>query len=251
MPATCSRDCHWRSSRRTGAPLCAAELTTTIRAPRSAICVRSRNASRKWPRWLVANRTSSPFGEVRVRGLGHPGVRDQQVDRPGDRVGERRHRVELAQVESARTRSSPVASGASSRATASPASTSRTPSTTSAPAMARARAVSTPMPDDAPVSTASRPRRSAVRATSSAVVSHPKRLVAPGSRSARPGCSPTSAPACRSRSRRPTCTGRWPAAAGSRRPCRRRPAAVAHHVERRQHGLARGWSRSARPRSRG
>ena len=177
-PAMCSRDCHWRSSRCTGAPLCAAELTTTIRAPRSAICVVQPQREQEVPEVVGREPHVEPVGEVRVGCLGHSRVRDQQIDRPGDPVGERRHRVELAQVERA-----PPGARRSRRARGRgrpprPPSASRTPSTTSAPASARPRAVSTPMPDDAPVSTASRPRRSADRAISSAVVSYPNGLIA-------------------------------------------------------------------------
>ena len=69
-----------------------------------------------------------------------------------------------------------------SAATAWPAATSRTARVTSAPVRARARAVSTPMPDAAPVTTARRPVRSTPRTTSSAVVANPNGVVTRGMR---------------------------------------------------------------------
>src|SRR6201991_52961 len=61
-----------------------------------------------------------------------------------------------------------------SAATRSPASVLRTASVTAAPASASARAVSTPIPDDAPVTMARLPDRSTPARTSAAVDSKPK-----------------------------------------------------------------------------
>ena len=132
-----------------------------------------------------------PVGEMRVGRLGHARVRDQQVDRPGDRVGEGRHRVRGRADRVPRRGRAPVRVG---REVAGHRFACRDVAHTEHDVGAREgepRAVSTPMPDDAPVSTASRPRRSAARATSSAVVSRPEALN-------RPDCSPTSVRASRS-----------------------------------------------------
>ena len=59
----------------------------------------------------------------------------------------------------------------------SPASVSRTARVTSAPALANARAVSIPMPDEAPVTIARLPERSMPSITSAAVESNPKSVV--------------------------------------------------------------------------
>src|SRR3954464_37618 len=67
-----------------------------------------------------------------------------------------------------------------SPAVCSPASVLRTASVTVAPAPARARAVSTPMPDAAPVTTTRRPLRSMPAATSAAVDSRPNSVVMSG-----------------------------------------------------------------------
>src|SRR5262249_15758651 len=61
-----------------------------------------------------------------------------------------------------------------SAATRSPASVLRTASVTAAPAPASARAVSTPIPEDAPVMTARLPDRSTPATTSAAVDEKPK-----------------------------------------------------------------------------
>jgi hypothetical protein len=57
-----------------------------------------------------------------------------------------------------------------------PASVSRTASVTSAPALASARAVSTPIPDEPPVTIARAPQRSIPAITSAAVDSNPNRV---------------------------------------------------------------------------
>lgn len=64
-----------------------------------------------------------------------------------------------------------------SAATCSPASGRRTASVTSAPLAARARAVSTPMPEPAPVTIARLPDRSTPSITSEAVLSRPNGVV--------------------------------------------------------------------------
>ncbi len=64
-----------------------------------------------------------------------------------------------------------------SAATRSPLEVSRTASVTDAPATASARAVSTPIPDEAPVTTAVLPDRSTPSMTSAAVVSKPYGVV--------------------------------------------------------------------------
>jgi hypothetical protein len=58
-----------------------------------------------------------------------------------------------------------------------PAARSRTASVTSAPALASARAVSTPMPDEAPVTMARVPARSMPSMTCAAVDSKPNPVV--------------------------------------------------------------------------
>ena len=65
-------------------------------------------------------------------------------------------------------------------ATRAPAVASRTARVTSAPAVASTRAVSAPIPEDAPVTTARRPCRSTPAVTSSAVLEPSKRVVMSG-----------------------------------------------------------------------
>src|SRR5215208_1538131 len=64
--------------------------------------------------------------------------------------------------------------------TRSPAAVSRTSSITAAPALASARAVSTPIPDDAPVTMARLPARSTPEMTSAAVDENPNGVVMRG-----------------------------------------------------------------------
>ena len=88
-------------------------------------------------------------------------------------VGEGTHAVERRQVEDAELERCVGHRLADSGHDASPLSSLRTASTTWAPAAASARAVSSPRPVDAPVTTATLPLRSTPSSTSSVVVCSP------------------------------------------------------------------------------
>ncbi len=95
------------SSKTTGERRWPRELSDTIRAtPAAASASCSVNASAKWPRWLVANCSSHPFGcQLTVGQSHHAGVVDQQMERTApsrDEGGNRRlvGEIEATDVES-------------------------------------------------------------------------------------------------------------------------------------------------------
>ena len=126
-------------------------------------------ARAKWPRWLVANCNSQPSA-VRHSGVAKmPALLTRMCSGPCHEatkasIESRADRSRGATRTAARCRGRPM-----SAAVFSPARMSRTARVTSAPALASARAVSTPMPDEAPVTMARRPVRSTPATTSAAV----------------------------------------------------------------------------------
>ncbi len=165
--------------------MCAVELTETTRAsPRSRAPAVSASwsprESLKWPRWLVAN-CSSRCSEVRNRpGVTTPALLTSRCSGPSQLCAKPSTEPGSARSSAATcSRWLPV-EVVRSWAAAVPASVLRTARVTSAPAQASARAVSRPMPDDAPVTMARTPLRSTSRTTSSDVLMASNRVVISG-----------------------------------------------------------------------
>ena len=110
--------------------------------------------------------------EVQLRYRHHACVVDQDVERSIPARDERG-----TERGSARSSSATMAAPAMSAASRRPAAVSRTANVTSAPAVPSARAVSLPMPDEAPVTIARLPLRSIPAMTSAAVEWAPKQVV--------------------------------------------------------------------------
>ena len=166
-----ARRSKWMSSKTTGERRCALELTDTTRASPAAVRAACRpRASPKWPRWLVANWSSQPSGVWPGSGRAMtPALLTRMCSGPCQAAANAVTEARSARSNAAtRTPPLPVVEEISA-ATRSPAAVSRTARVTSAPAPARARAVSTPMPDAPPVTTVRRPVRSMPATTSSAV----------------------------------------------------------------------------------
>ncbi len=163
------------SSNTTGERMCAPELSATTRAsPRSAApSARARRrpvVSAKCPRWLVANCSSHPSA-VRSRSLRTtPALSTSRCSGPchssASRAGLDRSARSSSTTVGVRTPGIRPISSAASR----PFNRLRTASVTTAPATASARAVSTPRPDDAPVTRARTPSSETPSTTSSAVL---------------------------------------------------------------------------------
>src|SRR3954451_20195190 len=138
-------------------------------APAAASSPWSARARRKCPRWLVANCSSHPCG-VRCCGvIMTPALLTRMSS--GPRQVDAKAATDAGSVTSraaTATSSRPVVA-AMSLAVLAPASVLRTARVTWAPAPASARAVSMPIPDDAPVTMARLPVRSMPATTSAAV----------------------------------------------------------------------------------
>ena len=104
----------------------------------------------------------------------HSGVVDEQMQRPVPGGDERVHGVEVGEVESADPDGLVAGRAADIDSGPLDGGVSRTASITSAPVAASARAVSMPIPDEAPVTIARRPERSTLSVTSQIVDSAPK-----------------------------------------------------------------------------
>src|SRR4051812_8530327 len=138
----------------------------------SASC--SARARAKCPRWLVASCSSHPCG-VRCSGvIITPALLTRMSS--GLSQADAKAATEAGSVTSsaATATSARPAVAAMSAAVRAPASVLRTASVTCAPEPASARAVSMPMPDDAPVTMARLPLRSMPATTSAAVERKPK-----------------------------------------------------------------------------
>src|SRR4051795_13133183 len=152
--------------------LCPVDESATTRAPLpSASSGHSRLASAKCPRWLVANCASQP-GPTRVSGEAMIAALLMRMSTLPPRSSTRSAKP--------RTLSRSPRSSSSTRTRSMPASTSvaccgrRAGTITSAPAPLSARTVSSPRPEEPPVTIASRPPRSMPSSTSAAVLRYPK-----------------------------------------------------------------------------
>src|ERR1700733_5605920 len=157
----------------------ARDLPETTRAPPAARSAGSSpTASRKWPRWLVANCSSCPSGLRRSSGTAiTPALLTRMCSGPArSRINWSTEPRSSRSSRATETAGFPVAARMSA-AVRSAAARSRAATTVSAPAEARARAVSTPMPLAAPVTRARRPCRSMPAITSAAVDSKPNEEV--------------------------------------------------------------------------
>ena len=144
------RFCQLRSSSEIEPPRCAPEATVTTR---SVTCGSSRLVSAKWPRWLVPICNSKP-STVRLSGvLITPALLINMLSSPCQLSAKARTEARSARS-SRRTSQSPGTDSAA----AAPLARSRTAKTTRAPASASARAVGSPIPLLAPVTTTMRPR---------------------------------------------------------------------------------------------
>src|SRR4051812_33478790 len=167
------------SSNTTGERRWPAELTDTILAPSAAASAsRSPTASEKWPRWFEANCNSCPLGAMVSSGVAiTPALFTRMSSGP---VQARTKAATLDRSLRSMTPTSTLWFLVLSRipaATRSPYVVLRTASVTDAPAAASARAVSTPIPDEAPVTIAVLPVRSTPAMTSAAVDSGPNGVV--------------------------------------------------------------------------
>jgi hypothetical protein len=154
------------------------ELTETTRAPPAAASASCSPVARpKWPRWLVANCISQPCG-VRMSGDAIiPALPTRMCRGPSQAAANARTEAGSDSSSGATWMSLLPVVPVMSSAVRSPASVSRTARVTSAPALASARAVSTPMPEAPPVTTARMPVRSMPSTTSAAVEVAPNGVV--------------------------------------------------------------------------
>ena len=164
------------SSNTTGERRCPPELTETTRAsPAAASASCSPTVSAKCPRWLVANCISCPLGDMVSSGTAITPALFTRMSSGPVHARTKAATLDRSLRSTAPTVTAPLPVLSRIRsATRSPDDVSRTASVTDAPAAASARAVSTPMPEEAPVTIADLPDRSTPAMTSAAVDSNPK-----------------------------------------------------------------------------
>src|SRR5258708_7079987 len=163
------------SSKTTGERRCPRELSDTIRAsPVAASASRRPNDSAKWPRWLVANCSSQPSSVSSRSGSAITPALLMSTS-SGSLQPPTKAAMDARSARSTRPTSTVPAPVVAMMAAAvrSPASVSRTASVTAAPAPTSALAVSTPIPEEPPVTIARLPARSIPSITWAAVDSKP------------------------------------------------------------------------------